>query len=93
MSLAKGEVNPLNVLGVRRLSYSPVHFARMTLSTRNIDNVDHWIYQNLESRYSITKGLKIDSEGKMIEIHELGIEDGRELTIMSLMCPFLDKTT
>jgi predicted GNAT superfamily acetyltransferase len=91
MSLVKGSINPLNVLGVRRLSYIPNHFTKMTINGINADRVDCWIYQNLDSRYSITKSLKIDSNNKMVEIHELGVEDAKELTILSLSCPYLDK--
>jgi hypothetical protein len=94
MSLLKGSVNPLNVLGVRRLSYMPKHFARMTINDQlNSDRIDAWVYQNLDSRYAIVKSLKIDSNNKMIEIQELGVEDAKELTILSLSCPYLDKNT
>jgi hypothetical protein len=94
MSLIKGSVNPLNVLGVRRLSYMPKHFARMTINDElNSDRIDAWVYQNLDSRYTIIKSLKIDSNNKMIEIQELGVEDAKELTILSLSCPYLDKNT
>jgi hypothetical protein len=94
MSLIKGSVNPLNVLGVRRLSYMPKHFARMTINDElNSDRIDAWVYQNLDSRYTVVKSLKIDSNNKMIEIQELGVEDAKELTILSLSCPYLDKNT
>jgi hypothetical protein len=94
MSLIKGSVNPLNVLGVRRLSYMPKHFARMTINDElNSDRIDAWVYQNLDSRYAIVKSLKIDSNNKMIEVQELGVEDAKELTILSLSCPYLDKNT
>jgi hypothetical protein len=94
MSLIKGSVNPLNVLGVRRLRYMPKHFARMTINNElNSDRIDAWVYQNLDSRYAIVKSLKIDSNNKMIEIQELGVEDSKELTILSLSCPYLDKNT
>ena len=90
MALAKGTVNSLNVLEARRLSYIPKHFATMTLQA-NTDKIDAWVYQNLDSRYSIVKSLKVDSNNKMVEVHELGVEDAKELTILSLSCPYLDK--
>ena len=94
MSLVRGSVNALNVLGVRRLSYMPKHFAIMTLSgSVTLERIDSWVYQNLDSRYTIIKSLKLDSNNKMIEIHELGVEDAKELTILSLSCPYLDKNT
>lgn len=94
MSLVRGSVNALNVLGVRRLSYMPKHFATMTIGgSVTSDKIDSWVYQNLDSRYTIVKSLKLDSNNKMIEIHELGVEDAKELTILSLSCPYLDKNT
>ena len=72
----------------------PKHFARMTINDElNSDRIDAWVYQNLDSRYTIIKSLKIDSNNKMIEIQELGVEDAKELTILSLSCPYLDKNT
>jgi hypothetical protein len=72
----------------------PKHFARMTINNElNSDRIDAWVYQNLDSRYAIVKSLKIDSNNKMIEIQELGVEDSKELTILSLSCPYLDKNT
>lgn len=91
MSLTKGSVNALNVLGARRLTYIPKHFTRMTLHTNRIDMVDKWIYQNLDSRYAIIKRLTIDHNDKLGQAHELGIEIAKELTIMSLSCPYLDR--
>lgn len=55
------------------------------------DKIDAWIYQNLDSRYAIVKSLQLDSNNKMVEITELGVEDAKELTILSLSCPYLDK--
>ena len=92
MSLVKGSVNPLNVLSARRLHYMPKHFAVMSISeTYQIDMIDTWIYQNLDSRYAITKSLKVDPNNKLVEIHEIGVEDAKELTMLSLSCPYLDK--
>jgi hypothetical protein len=92
MALVRESINPLNVLGARRLSFIPKHFATMTLNkAANTDRIDSWVYQNLDSRYAIVKNLQLDSNNKMVEIHELGVEDAKELTILSLSCPYLDK--
>ena len=92
MSLVKGSTNPLNVLGARRLSYIPDHFAKMTFSdTVSKDSIDVWIYQNLDSRYAIIKTLKLDSGNKLLEVNEIGVEDPKELTMLSLSCPYLHK--
>lgn len=95
MSLKKGYINPLNVIGARRLNYIPKHFAKMSFGAKiqRLPQLEQWIYQNLDSRYAIVNSLKIDSNNKMIEIQELGVEDAKELTILSLSCPYLDKNT
>lgn len=91
MSLAKGTINPYNVLDARRLKYIPKHFAKMTINTTRVDMIDSWVYQNLDSRYAISKSLKVDSNNKLVEILELGVEDAKELTMLSLSCPYLDR--
>ena len=93
MALIRGEVNPLNVAGQRRLSFIPEHFAKMKLTgNNNVGEVDAWIYQNLDSRYAIVKNIFLDSNNKLVEIHELGVEDPKELTMLSLSCPHLNKS-
>jgi hypothetical protein len=59
----------------------------------NSDRIENWVYQNLDSRYAIVKSLKLDSSNKLVEIQELGVEDAKELTILSLSCQYLDKNT
>lgn len=90
MALTKGHINPLNIADARRLNYIPKHFAKMSF-TASASVIDAWVYQNLDSRYAIVKNLKLDSNNKLVEVHELGVEDAKELTILSLSCPHLDK--
>ena len=91
MALKRGDINPLNVVDSRRLSFIPDHFARMTISASTQALIDAWVYQNLDSRYAIVKNLKIDSNNKLVEIQEIGVEDPKELTMLSLSCPYLDR--
>jgi hypothetical protein len=91
MALAKGSVNPLNVLGLRKLNWIPEHFTTISVKSTEIDNMSSWIYNNLNSRYAIARSLKIDDNNKMIETQNLGFEDPAELTMFSLACPYLHK--
>lgn len=52
--LKHGEVNPLNVFGLRQLTHCPPHFERVQfdLSCGEKDITD-WIYENLEGRFYI----------------------------------------
>ena len=90
MTLIRGTVNPLNVLGVRKLLYIPSHFAKTyTANVKELHLIDDWIYKNLNSRYCVRKTHMLDSTNKIAEMCEVGIEDHKELTMMSLGCPYL----
>lgn len=92
MSLAKGTVNPLNVVGQRKLSYIPDHFGVMNiLDIHNIDKIDQWIYYNLNSRYCVKTRQGLDSQRRIVDICEIGVEDSKELTMLGLACPYLHK--
>jgi hypothetical protein len=92
MSLAKGRVNPLNVLGQRKLSHIPEHFGVMNiLNIDNIDKIDQWIYYNLNSRYCVKVKQGLDAQRRIVDICEIGIEDSKELTMLGLACPHLHK--
>lgn len=90
MPLSRGEVNPLSVLGLRKLNFIPEHFAKININKSiDIKLLDYWINYNLNSRYAITKNLSIDSNKKIIEILEIGMEDPKEITMLTLGCPYL----
>jgi len=90
MSLSRGEVNPLSVLGIRKLSFIPEHFSRITVNkVIDVKLLDHWINYNLNSRYSVKKTLSLDHNKKMVEMVEVGIEDPKEILMLTLGCPLL----
>jgi len=93
MSLNRNEVNPLSVLNVRRLKFIPKHFTKISLDLlTDIKVLNRWINYNLNSRYAIKKTITVDHDNKMIEIIEVGIEDSREITMLTLGCPYIHKT-
>lgn len=90
MSLGKGRINALNVIGQRRLLYIPKHFNVLKIiSSTDISIIDKWIYQNLNSRYCIISTQGLDNQNKIIDLYEIGMEDNKELTMLSLACPYL----
>jgi hypothetical protein len=90
MALAKGSVNPLNVLGVRRLNFIPKHFAKIHVNNGvSIQKIEHWIYTNLNSRYGICKSYKVIDE-KITEVSLIGMEDPQEITMLILACPYFN---
>lgn len=90
MSLNRGTVNALSVLGFRKLSFIPAHFSKISIHNR-IDTkaVEHWIEYNLNSRYSIQPNYGLDNSRKVQQITEIGLEDPKELTLLSLGCHYL----
>jgi macrodomain Ter protein organizer (MatP/YcbG family) len=53
--------------------------------------VEQWIEFNLNSRYAIQVKQGIDSNRKLVSITEIGMEDPKELTMLSLGCHHLHK--
>ena len=52
--LKHGEVNPLNVSGLRKLEHCPPHFERVLFDIRSTQKqITDWIYENLEGRFWI----------------------------------------
>lgn len=92
MSLNRCEVNPLNVLGMRKLSFIPNHFTKILIENK-IDTkaVSHWIEYNLNSRYAITVSQGLDSNRKVTQLTEIGLEDPKEITMLTLGCNYLHK--
>ena len=90
MTLQRGIVNPLNVIQQRKLDYIPVHFEVMRITgVQMIEKINQWIYQNLNSRYSVVIKQGLDKNRKFIDMCEIGVEDPKELTMIGLACPFL----
>lgn len=92
MALLKGTVNPLNVVGQRRLPYIPLHFSVLKISNcYQVEKIDQWIYYNLNSRYCVKLKQGLNSDRKFTDICEIGVEDPKELTMLSLSCPYLNQ--
>lgn len=91
MGLAKGKINPLNLLSMRRLNRIPPNFTKIQLKNFfDVKELDKWIYLNLDSRYCIRKTTIVD-DNKLTTAIEVGVEDGKELTMLTLACPLLYK--
>lgn len=85
MALNRGQVNPLNVLGIRKLSFIPAHFTRVSIDRKiDIKALEHWIEYNLNSRYAVVTSTVLNSEKKIISVTEIGVEDPKEITMLTL---------
>ena len=92
MSLNRGELNALGVLGLRKLTFIPEHFAKLSIEHRyDVKDIQHWIEYNLNSRYAIRDSYGLDNNRKLVTITEIGIEDPKELTMLAVGCRYLHK--
>lgn len=92
MALNRGVVNALNVLGFRKVSFIPEHFSKISIDHKfDTKLVEQWIEFNLNSRYAIQVKQGLDSNRKLISVTEIGLEDPKELTMLSLGCHYLHK--
>jgi hypothetical protein len=90
MSLNRGELNPLSVLEQRKLNFIPEHFSKITVN-RVVDSklLDHWLNFNLNSRYAFKKSLVLDHNKRMVEVLEIGLEDPKEILVLTLGCTLI----
>ncbi len=92
MSLNRGEINALNVLGIRKLSFIPTYFAKIVIEHKNdTREIENWIDYNLNGRFSINSTYSLDSNNKITKVIEIGFEDPKELVIFTLGCQILHK--
>lgn len=90
MSLNRGEVNALNVLGFRKLPFIPKHFSKISVDPGiNKNLLAHWIEYHLNSRYAIVSKFSLSQNKKIVIFTEIGLEDPKELTMLTLGCHLL----
>ena len=85
------DLNPLEVLKVRKMTTIPPHFSTTRLSdTEYYNGVEDWVKIRLKGRYAIYKSPYYDqnSNGLKSSVH-IGFEDPSELTYFMLACPHL----
>lgn len=83
-------LNPLDILGKRKLSFMPLHFAKVKISDLEIfhDDLTDWIETKLEGRFSISHEPNVDDNGKLKLSTFVGFENQKELTYFLLACPY-----
>lgn len=84
------EINPLNILRKRKLSFFPVHFVKARISNLEIipNDVINWVDTKLSGRYAISE-FPSDHNGRFRLSTYIAFEDQKELTYFMLACPFL----
>jgi hypothetical protein len=91
MALKNGKVNPLNVLGGRKVSFPAHHFNYMTMpkyTPTYLERLDSWIYNNLNGRYYIGQSISL-IDNTVVYTTKIGFENEKELSFFTLACPVL----
>jgi hypothetical protein len=84
------DLNPLDVLKQRELSYIPPHFSKMDIQNVYFDSsIKDWIKSKLKGRFCLIKMPAVDSRDKLSSTTFVAFEDEKELTFFMLACPFL----
>ena len=85
------DLNPLEVLNKRSLSFIPPHFSKMQVSQNEIGfgSLENWVKSKLKGRYAIAQIPSIDKEGHLKTATFVAFEDQKELTYFMLACPHL----
>ena len=83
--LKYGEVNPLNVHGLRRLEHCPPHFLCVYFDL-SVDAtvISDWVYTNLSGRFYFADATLMDSAGKRTMQKVLAFEEHSEATYFGL---------
>jgi len=74
-------LNPLDILHKRSLSWIPPHFARIKIKHQIFEkDLEDWIKYKLRGRFCLIPNLDNNTA-------TLGFEDDKELTYFMLACP------
>lgn len=83
--LKHGEINPLNVFGLRQLEHCPPHFHRVVFDmSTNEKRIRDWIYENLEGRFWLGDVFE-DAQGSTVMHKCAAFEEHGESTYFSLL--------
>jgi hypothetical protein len=88
MALKHGKVNPLNVLGIRKVEFPAHHFIYTTVpkyTPAYMSRLDLWISQNLNGRYYIGQSIDLIDNTIVFTI-KIGFENDKELSFFKLAC-------
>lgn len=90
--LKHGEINPLNVFGLRQVDWCPPHFERVVFdSYTNEKAITDWIYENLRSRFYVGQtDVKVENTFQRQML--VAFEDPSEASYFSLFLPQINQS-
>ena len=86
MAIKNGKINPLDVLGLRRVQFPAHHFVYTTIPHENMStrSIAQWIEENLSGRYYLRPNIGLDPSRVLIYTLDIGFENEKELTFFLL---------
>jgi hypothetical protein len=86
-----GDINPLNVFGLRQLDHCPPHFEQVKFELAvGEKRITDWIYENLSGRFWI--GDSPYTNGKNVAVQKcVAFEDGGEASYFALTLDQINK--
>ena len=85
----KLDLNPLDVLKIRKLDQMPIHFVKTKLNEWHYTEIESWIKYKLKGRYCLTRMPSITSSNSLKVETFIGFEEEKEMTYFMLACPYL----
>lgn len=87
--LKHGDINPLNVAGLREIAHCPPHFVKVPFDLATTDKrIRDWVYENLEGRFWYGDSFHNTDGGNIVMQKCVAFEVHSEASYFSL---FLDK--
>lgn len=86
--LKHGEINPLNVMGLRKLNHCPPHFERVEFDIKVQEKqIADWVWENLDGRFWIGDTYRKENSNTVMQ-KCVAFEQPAEASYFAL---FLDK--
>lgn len=84
--LKHGEINPLNVFGLRRVSHCPPHFERVVFDIKTTEKkISDWVFENLAGRFWLGDVYDNTAGGSTIQQKCVAFEEPSEASYFSLL--------
>lgn len=81
-----GEVNPLNVFGLRRLEHCAPHLVSVDFDLRCDPKViSDWVYENLSGRFYFGEAYFLDERSRVQITQRVSFEEPGEAMLFGLM--------
>ena len=85
------DINPLDVLGIRQVSFLPDHFssANFVFSTYTAHDISAWIKNNTRGKYHISQALVLGGDNMLFPGYCVGFENPKEYMFFLMACPHI----